>query len=55
MLSHPTMQRNLNTLKNDSCIVANTVEGQLACGDIGQGLLMKPREALSFIMTSTNL
>jgi phosphopantothenoylcysteine decarboxylase/phosphopantothenate--cysteine ligase len=49
MLEHPATQRNMSVLKNDGAYVQETRDAELACGDIGKGAVLKPREAIDAI------
>jgi phosphopantothenoylcysteine decarboxylase/phosphopantothenate--cysteine ligase len=52
MLTHAFTQNNLNILKKlDKTWIAPTLVGELACGDIGAGKLLKPDHALDLITT----
>jgi len=49
MLEHFTTVRNIEMLKVHGTWVAATIETKLACGDVGNGGVMKPRDAIEFI------
>lgn len=49
MLSHPATQRNITRLFLDGCKVQRTRETELACGDVGKGAVLKPRDAIEII------
>jgi phosphopantothenoylcysteine synthetase/decarboxylase len=49
MLEHPATQRNLEQLKKDGVLVQDTRETELACGDVGKGGVLKPRDAIEII------
>ena len=50
MIEHAATKRNLEILKNDNVVVHDTDFGKLACGDVGKGILTKPREAVEFVV-----
>lgn len=50
MLMHPATNRNVSWLRKDGCYVSDTRETELACGDVGKGALLKPKEALGIIL-----
>jgi len=54
MLNNPVVQRNLQDLDELGWFVANTADGKLACGDIGSGKLLKPREIVGIINENIN-
>ena len=49
MYEHPASYRNIHQLINDKVYVSATRVTKLACGDIGQGAALKPRDAIDFI------
>lgn len=49
MYEHPVVQKNMQTLKELSCIFAEPAEGLLACGDVGKGKMMEPADILPYI------
>ncbi|MFN0204522.1 MAG: bifunctional phosphopantothenoylcysteine decarboxylase/phosphopantothenate--cysteine ligase CoaBC [Bacteroidia bacterium] len=49
MITHQATQRNLQTLKDDGCIVLDTGEGFLASGLEGQGRMLEPEEIFQHI------
>ena len=51
MVEHITARRNIESLRVSGTWVAATVSTKLACGDIGKGGVMKPKEAMEFINT----
>lgn len=49
MLEHPTTIRNFGILQNDGIKIYPTRKGKLACGAIGFGKLLKPRDIVRLI------
>lgn len=49
MVQHNATIRNIDVLKHDGCIVTETRETELACGDVGKGAVLKPRDAIELI------
>jgi phosphopantothenoylcysteine synthetase/decarboxylase len=49
MLQHPSTQRNMIQLKKDDVYVSETRNAMLACGDVGKGAVLKPRDAINYI------
>ena len=49
MLGNPAVQRNLQDLDELGWFVGPTADGKLACGDVGNGKLLKPREIVGII------
>ena len=49
MFRHHSVQRNLRILEIDGVTVTKTRTTTLACGDLGEGGLLKPREAVDLI------
>lgn len=54
MLNNPAVQRNLQDLDELGWFVSGTADGKLACGDIGNGKLLKPREIVGIINENIN-
>lgn len=50
MYEKVSVQRNLNTLKEDGYFIVEPSEGELACGTTGQGRLPEPEEILDRLM-----
>jgi phosphopantothenoylcysteine decarboxylase/phosphopantothenate--cysteine ligase len=50
MYRHPATERNIQTLNGDGVVVADTRTTTLACGDKGEGGVLKPREAVAQIL-----
>lgn len=49
MYSHPITQKSIATLKNIGIHISKTEEGDLACGEVGEGRLPEPEYILSEI------
>lgn len=49
MLVHPGMQRNLEQLKKDGCIIMEPATGELASGLQGKGRMPEPSEIVDYI------
>jgi phosphopantothenoylcysteine decarboxylase / phosphopantothenate---cysteine ligase len=54
MWSHPSTQRNINTLKEDGYQIIEPTSGQQACGDIGFGRLAEPESIFETISSKEN-
>lgn len=52
MLKSKPVLRNIQTLEDDGCIVEGTEKAMLACGDVGEGAVIKPRDAVNDINES---
>jgi len=50
MLSHPSTRRNMETLRQDGVKVSDTRVTLLACGDVGEGGVLKPRDAVKWFL-----
>ncbi|OWY14605.1 bifunctional phosphopantothenoylcysteine decarboxylase/phosphopantothenate synthase [Thioclava sp. F34-6] len=46
MWEHPATQRNFATLKSDGVIFAGPTEGDMACGEFGEGRMIEPEAIL---------
>ncbi|OOY31550.1 bifunctional phosphopantothenoylcysteine decarboxylase/phosphopantothenate--cysteine ligase CoaBC [Thioclava sp. F36-6] len=49
MWEHPATQRNIATLKSDGVIFAGPIEGDMACGEFGEGRMIEPEAILAAI------
>ncbi|OWY03806.1 bifunctional phosphopantothenoylcysteine decarboxylase/phosphopantothenate synthase [Thioclava sp. F1Mire-8] len=49
MWEHPATQRNIATLKSDGVIFAGPTEGDMACGEFGEGRMIEPEAILAAI------
>ena len=49
MWEHPATQRNIGTLKSDGVIFAGPTEGNMACGEFGEGRMIEPEAILAAI------
>lgn len=49
MLTHPASYRNRSSLGHDGVHVTDTRESMLACGDVGKGAVLTPRESVEII------
>lgn len=49
MLAHPAVRQNLKTLSTRGVILLPAEEGELACGEEGEGRLLAPVKILSFV------
>lgn len=49
MFNNQVTRENMGLLTARGCLVTDTREAELACGDIGKGALLKPRDALDII------
>ncbi|WGT49166.1 bifunctional phosphopantothenoylcysteine decarboxylase/phosphopantothenate--cysteine ligase CoaBC [Thioclava nitratireducens] len=49
MWEHPATQRNIATLKSDGVILAGPTEGDMACGEFGEGRMIEPEAILAAI------
>ncbi|OWY16257.1 bifunctional phosphopantothenoylcysteine decarboxylase/phosphopantothenate synthase [Thioclava sp. JM3] len=49
MWEHPATQRNIATLKSDGVIFAGPTEGNMACGEFGEGRMIEPEAILAAI------
>ncbi|MAQ38524.1 MULTISPECIES: bifunctional phosphopantothenoylcysteine decarboxylase/phosphopantothenate--cysteine ligase CoaBC [Thioclava] len=52
MWEHPATQRNIATLKSDGVIFAGPTEGDMACGEFGEGRMIEPEAILAAIDTA---
>ena len=52
MMKHPATVGNIEKLKYDGVMVTDTRETELACGDVGKGALLSPKDALMIITNS---
>ncbi|PFG64527.1 phosphopantothenoylcysteine decarboxylase/phosphopantothenate--cysteine ligase [Thioclava sp. ES.031] len=52
MWEHPATQRNIATLKSDGVIFAGPTEGDMACGEFGEGRMVEPEAILAAIDTA---
>ncbi|QPZ92271.1 bifunctional phosphopantothenoylcysteine decarboxylase/phosphopantothenate--cysteine ligase CoaBC [Thioclava electrotropha] len=52
MWEHPATQRNITTLKSDGVIFAGPTEGDMACGEFGEGRMIEPEAILAAIDTA---
>ncbi len=52
MWEHPATQRNIATLKSDGVIFAGPTEGDMACGEFGEGRMIEPESILAAIDTA---
>ncbi len=50
MYQSKPVQRNLQTLKNDGVIILEPIEGEVICGDIGQGKMMDIQQIEKIIL-----
>lgn len=50
MLSNPVAQKSLETLSQMGCYILPTNQGPLACGEIGEGRLLEPAQALDIVL-----
>ncbi len=52
MLKNPVTQKSLSFLKTMGCKILESEEGELACGEVGEGRLLSPQKALDEIQLS---
>lgn len=55
MYKHPATQKSLAKLKSIGVNVLPTIEGYLACGDVGEGKLLDPDKIYQYIYKALNL
>jgi phosphopantothenoylcysteine synthetase/decarboxylase len=51
MLMHPATLRNIRRIVDDGVFVADTRTSKLACGDVGKGAVLSPRDAVECVFT----
>jgi phosphopantothenoylcysteine decarboxylase / phosphopantothenate---cysteine ligase len=49
MLQNPAVRNNINILRARGCTVADPLEGNLACGDVGKGRMVEPAGLLELV------
>ncbi|MDO9534569.1 MAG: bifunctional phosphopantothenoylcysteine decarboxylase/phosphopantothenate--cysteine ligase CoaBC [Bacillota bacterium] len=49
MLQNPAVRNNINVLRKRGFIVADPLEGNLACGDVGKGRMVEPAGLLELV------
>lgn len=49
MINHPAIKRNIIMLRHDNVTVADTRSTELACGDVGNGAVLSPKDAFKLI------
>jgi phosphopantothenoylcysteine decarboxylase / phosphopantothenate---cysteine ligase len=55
MLSHPVTQKSTAFLKEMGCLFLPTEDGNLACGEIGEGRLLEPIKTIPYIVSSLGI